>query len=183
VATFAGSDVDTGTTLTFSVSGTDAADFQIGSVTGVLSFAQNPDFELPLDSDANNTYVVAVVLSDGALSDTQTLTITITNVNENLIAQLPTLSTAPAKGAAVTISMTIDAPSKVMFYVNGKRIPTCKAKVTSGNYPNNVATCEWKPSVSGRAIITATVTPVSGTFIAAASPPLTIFVSRRSGLR
>lgn len=183
VATFAGSDIDTPTTLTFSVSGTDAADFQIGSASGVLSFAQNPDFELPLDSDANNTYVVAVVLSDGALSDTQTLTITITNVNENLIAQVPTLSTTPAKGAQVTISMTIDAPSKVMFYVNGKRIPTCKARVTSGNYPNNVATCVWKPSVSGRAVITATVTPVSGTFSAVTSPPLSVFVTRRSGLR
>jgi VCBS repeat-containing protein len=183
VATFAGSDVDTPTTLTFSVSGTDAADFQIGSASGVLSFAQNPDFELPLDSDANNIYVVAVVLSDGALSDTQTVTITITNVNENLIAQLPTLSTNPAKGAAVTISMTIDAPAKVMFFVNGKRISTCKARVTSGSYPNNVATCEWKPSVNGKAVITASVAPTTGNFSAVTSPPLTVFVQRRSGLR
>jgi hypothetical protein len=183
IATFAGTDVDTGTTLTFSVSGTDAEDFTIGSASGVLAFAQNPDFELPADSDANNVYIVVVNLSDGALSDSQTVTITITNVNENLVAQVPTLSGTPAKGANVTISMTIDAPSRVMFFVNGKRISTCKSRVTSGNYPNNVATCVWKPSVSGRAVVTATITPTVANFSAIESAPLTVFVQRRVGLR
>lgn len=183
VATFAGTDVDTGTTLTFSISGADAADFTIGSASGVLAFAQNPDFELPIDSDANNIYIVIINLSDGALSDSQTVTITITNVNENVVAQVPSLSGTPAKGANVTISMTIDAPSRVMFYVNGKRISTCKSRVTSGNYPNNVATCIWKPAVSGPAVITATITPTVANFSAVTSPPLTVFVQRRSGLR
>jgi hypothetical protein len=183
VRTYTGSDVDAGTTLTFSLTGTDAADFEIGSASGVLTFAQNPDYELPADSDANNSYVVVVVLSDGALSDTQTLTITITNVSESLIAQLPSLSSAPAKGTNVTISMTIDAPAKVMFYVNGKRISTCKARVTSGSYPNNVATCVWKPAVNGKAVITASVAPTTGNFSAVTSLPLTVFVQRRSGLR
>jgi hypothetical protein len=183
VATFAGTDVDTGTTLTFSISGTDAADFQIGSATGALSFAQSPDFELPVDSDANNTYVVSVVLSDGALSDTQTVTITITNVNENLSAQVPTFSGPANKGAVVTISMTVDAASRVMFFVNGKRIATCKSRVTSGSYPNNVATCAWKPSISGLAVITATVTPVAANFSATTSPPVSVIVGRRTGVR
>jgi len=183
VATFAGTDVDTGTTLTFSVSGTDADDFTIGSASGVLAFAQNPDFELPADSDTNNVYIVVINLSDGSLSDSQTVTITITNTNESLTAQLPTLSGAPVKGVNVTISMTIDAPSRVMFLVNGKRVSTCKARVTSGNYPNNVATCVWKPSVNGRAVITATITPTVANFSAIESAPLTVFVQRRSGLR
>jgi hypothetical protein len=183
IATFAGTDVDTGTTLTFSVSGTDAADFTIGSASGVLAFAQNPDFELPADSDTNNIYIVVVNLSDGALSDSQTVTITITNTNESLTAQLPTLSGTPTKGVNVTISMTIDAPSRVMFFVNGKRISTCKARVTSGNYPNNVATCVWKPSVNGRAVITATITPTVANFSAVNSSPLSVYVQRRSGVR
>lgn len=183
VATFAGTDVDTGTTLSFTISGTDSADFTIGGSNGVLAFAQSPDFELPADSDANNVYIVVVNLSDGALSDSQTVTITITNINESLSAQLPSLSGVPAKGANVTISMTIDAPSRVMFLVNGKRISTCKSRVTSGNYPNNVATCIWKPSVSGRAVITATITPTVANFSAIESAPLAVFVQRRSGLR
>ena len=183
VATFAGTDVDTGTTLSFILSGTDSADFTIGGSNGVLAFAQSPDFELPADSDANNVYIVVVNLSDGALSDSQTVTITITNINESLSAQLPSLSGVPAKGANVTISMTIDAPSRVMFFVNGKRISTCKSRVTSGNYPNNVATCIWKPSVSGRAVITATITPTVANFSAIESAPLAVFVQRRSGLR
>ena len=183
VATFAGTDVDTGTTLIFSISGTDASDFQIGSASGALTFDQNPDFELPVDSDTNNIYTVVITLSDGALSDSQTVTITITNVNENLSAQQPTFSGPVNKGAVVTISMTVDAASKVMFFVNGKRIATCKSRVTSGNYPNNVATCDWKPSISGRAVITATVTPVAANFSATASPPVSVFVGRRTGLR
>lgn len=183
VATFSGVDVDSGTTLTFGVSGTDAADFTIGSSNGVLVFAQRPDFELPADSDANNVYIVAVILSDGALSDTQTLTITITDTSENLIAQVPSLSAVPAKGTNVTISMTIDAPAKVMFFVNGKRISTCKARVTTGTYPNNVATCVWKPAFNGKSVITASIAPTTGNFSAVTSPPLTVFVQRRSGLR
>jgi len=99
------------------------------------------------------------------------------------VAQIPTLSSAAAKGANVTISLTVNAAAKVMFYVNGKRIANCLARVTSGSYPNNVATCTWKPTINGKAVITATVTPVSGTFTAITSPVLTTFVDRRSGLR
>ena len=183
VGTFAGTDVDTGTNLTFSISGADASDFTIGASNGVLTFTQNPDFELPVDSDTNNIYVIIVNLSDGALSDSQTVTVTVTNVSENLIAQAPTLSGVAAKGTNVTISITIDAPAKIMFYVNGKRISTCKVRVTSGNYPNNVATCIWKPSVNGWAIITASIAPTTSNFSGITSPQLRVYVQRRAGLR
>lgn len=183
VATFNGTDVDTGTTLTFSVSGTDGGDFQIGSASGVLVFSQNSDYELPADSDANNSYIIVVTLSDGSLTDTQTVTITVTNATENLSAQMPSLSAAPAKGIVVTLSITVDAAAKVAFLVNGKRIPNCVSKATSGTYPNNIATCSWKPTVTGRTVITTSVTPISGTFSGVTAPPLIVNVARRSGLR
>jgi hypothetical protein len=82
VATFAGSDVDAGATLSWSISGTDAADLVINPSTGALSFITKPDYESPSDSDGNNTYIVTVTLSDGLLTDIQTVTITISNVNE-----------------------------------------------------------------------------------------------------
>ena len=183
VVTYAATDVDAGTTLTFSLSGTDAADFTIGSASGVVAFAANPDFEAPADSDANNIYIFVVTVSDGALTDTQTVTLTITDVNETSVAQRPTLSAPAAKGTAVTISMTVNVTSKVMFYANGKRIATCNARVTSGTYPNNVATCLWKPTVSGAVKITAVVTPVAPGFSSSTSPVLDIFVARRTGTR
>lgn len=183
VVTYAGTDVDTGTSLSYSISGTDAGDFTMGSTTGILRFAQNPDFEAPADSDSNNIYIFIVNLSDGTLTDTQTVTLTITDVNESSSSLVPTLSGAVSKGATVTISLSINVTSQVMFYANGKRIPTCKYVVTSGTYPNNVATCMWKPAVSGQVTITATITPVAAGFSPSTSPPLSVFISRRTNTR
>jgi hypothetical protein len=44
VLTYTATDVDAGSSLSFSISGTDAADFAINSSSGVLTFAANPDF-------------------------------------------------------------------------------------------------------------------------------------------
>ena len=63
--------------------GTDLSRFTIDPVTGKLSFNITPDFELPADSDRNNTYVVVVRAMDSSgLFSTQTTTITILDVLE-----------------------------------------------------------------------------------------------------
>ena len=86
VTTVVASDVDLGTTLVYSiVGGADQARFQIDAATGALSFIHAPDFEAPADSGADNSYVVQVQASDGALTDTQTLTVTVADVNEATI--------------------------------------------------------------------------------------------------
>ena len=84
------SDVDAGSSLTYSVSGTDSALFSI-STSGVLSFATAPDFESPTDSGANNVYNVTVGVSDGALSSSVSLVITIVNdASDDIVGiQLP----------------------------------------------------------------------------------------------
>lgn len=183
VATFSGTDVDSGTTLGFSISGTDSGDFHIGVSNGVLQFLNNPDYELPVDSDANNVYVVQVILSDGSLVDTQTITITITNVTENLVVAAPTLSANPKKGMPVTVSLVVDSSAQVMFFANGKRISSCKIRITSGVYPNNVATCVWKPTFTGRVVLTARVDPTLAGFATVTSPAITIYVERRTNQR
>lgn len=77
------SDQDAGTIIRYSISGgADAALFKIDPATGALSFKAAPDFEVPRDLGSNNIYDVVVKASDGALSDTQTLAISVTNVNE-----------------------------------------------------------------------------------------------------
>jgi hypothetical protein len=48
----------------------------------VLSFVSAPDFEAPTDADANNSYIVQVSATDGLLTDLQTITFNVTNVNE-----------------------------------------------------------------------------------------------------
>ena len=49
-----------------------------------LSFKAAPDFENPIDSGSNNGYVVKVRASDGSLHDEQTITISVTDVVENM---------------------------------------------------------------------------------------------------
>ena len=68
--------------ITFSiVDGVDKDRFSINPATGALAFLLTPDFENPTDVGGNNTYEVVVAASDGSLSDTQALTVLVTNEN------------------------------------------------------------------------------------------------------
>ncbi len=74
-------DANAGDTLTYSISGgADAAKFAINSSTGVLTFLSAPDYENPTDVGTNNVYEVTVQVSDGSLTDTQAISVTVTDV-------------------------------------------------------------------------------------------------------
>ena len=65
--------------LTYSLGGTDAAAFDIGSTTGQLRT------KAPLDFETKDSYEVTVTVSDGkGGSDTITVTISVTDVDENV---------------------------------------------------------------------------------------------------
>lgn len=82
VTTVTATDPDS-TTLTFSISGgIDAALFTIDPFTGVLTFKTAPDFEHPADYYRNNVYRVTVQVSDGELSDSQDIIVTVTDAND-----------------------------------------------------------------------------------------------------
>jgi hypothetical protein len=82
-----------------------------------------------------------------------------------------------------TLSVTIPVAGIVRFFVNGKRIATCKDRVTSGAAPNNVATCIWKPSVQGASKITAQLSPSSNSYSSTLSTPLSVQVLFRATTR
>lgn len=68
--------------LTYTLSGADAGLFQI-SAAGLLSLIGSPDFENPLDSNADNVYDVVVRATDeGGLFGEQRHLVSIRNVNE-----------------------------------------------------------------------------------------------------
>lgn len=70
--------------LTYSISGgADAARFSISSA-GLLSFLTAPSFETPEDADGDNVYVVQLSVSDGQLSDTITVQISVTDTREGI---------------------------------------------------------------------------------------------------
>ena len=62
-------------TLTYTLSGTDAASFSIDATTGQLKT------KAALDYETKNTYTVTVIVSDGSLTDTITLTINVTDID------------------------------------------------------------------------------------------------------
>jgi hypothetical protein len=71
-------------TPTYSISGgADQAAFTIVPATGVLTFASAPNFEAPTDVGGNNVYDVTVSASDGSLTDTQAIAVTVTDVVES----------------------------------------------------------------------------------------------------
>ena len=72
-------------TVSFSISGTsgDDAKFQI-SGGNQLVFISAPDFETPLDANADNVYEVELVADDGnGLTTLQTVLVTVDPVNDN----------------------------------------------------------------------------------------------------
>lgn len=83
VTTVTSSDID-GPARTYSIDGADAALFDIDSGTGVLTFKASPDFESPADADNDGVYELTVVASDGGLSDSQAITVTVTDVPDSL---------------------------------------------------------------------------------------------------
>jgi Ca2+-binding RTX toxin-like protein len=80
VTTVASSDPE-GSALVYSIAGgADATHFTVDAATGVLEFVTAPNYEGPSDADANNVYEVVVAASDGTLSDTQALSVSVANI-------------------------------------------------------------------------------------------------------
>ncbi len=86
VATFKATDAE-GDNITYSISGDDASLLSIESSSGVLSFQSSPDFENPRDSNIDNIYQVTIVASDGQLSTSLGITISVNDVLEGLGGQ------------------------------------------------------------------------------------------------
>ena len=74
-------DPDTVGTLSFSLTGADAAKFSIEAATGKVSFLAPPDFEAPTDADANNVYQIIVHANDGVQDTTKAVNIAVNNVS------------------------------------------------------------------------------------------------------
>ncbi|SFK37162.1 VCBS domain-containing protein, partial [Falsiroseomonas stagni] len=78
-------DPDAGTTLTWSLGGTDAARFDINAANGAVTFKAAPNFEAPTDAGGNNVYDITVTANDGGLNSTaRAVAITVTDVAEAL---------------------------------------------------------------------------------------------------
>ena len=84
IASYSASDPEgVASTFTWSVAGTDRADFNIDRNTGDLTFRNTPNYESPADSNRDNVYVFTVRATDGGgLSGSLEVTATVANVDE-----------------------------------------------------------------------------------------------------
>ena len=116
VGTFSGNDPD-GDTLTYSLTGADAGLFSINSATGEVSFVLAPDAEAPRDANSDNVYEITVVATDngtGMLSDSQNVSVTVTDINEfdvgTSLDSNPILNEVDENAAiGTTVGLTVEA--------------------------------------------------------------------------
>ncbi|MEM9324243.1 MAG: FG-GAP-like repeat-containing protein [Bacteroidota bacterium] len=85
VLTVTATDDDTDASIGFLITGgADQDDFDINVITGELSFKVAPNFESPADSDQDNSYQVEVTASDGMSIVPQLISVTITDLNDEV---------------------------------------------------------------------------------------------------
>lgn len=107
--------------LTYSIVGTNSAanidhDKFMISDSGALSFVNPPNFEVPTDSDANNIYRVVVRVSDGTNSVFQSLSVTVTNVNEaSPVITSSAVASVPESTKSVLSVKATDADANTTF--------------------------------------------------------------------
>jgi Ca2+-binding RTX toxin-like protein len=120
VTTVKAADVE-GKAITYSISGgADAALFKIDAKTGALSFKDAPNFEAPKDAGKDNVYDVTVKASDGSLSDTQGIKVTVKN-----LAETPVISSnGGGSTAAVAVKENTTAVTKVVAADPQKQVLT-----------------------------------------------------------
>ena len=126
VGTISASDQDSGSSISFSLaSGDDAVDdglFSIDSQTGTVAFLSAPNFESPADKGADNIYNFTVTASDGSLSSTQAMSVSITDVNEAPSFASIASAQSYVENSGSTFSVTasdVDSSSSLSYSLSG----------------------------------------------------------------
>jgi|GEM_PF-5334543 len=123
VTTLAATDTDLpAEVLTYSLAGgTDASKFAIDASTGVLTFAAEPDFEIPGDSDFDNVYEVIVSVSDGLFDTSQRFLVGVLDLYERPVLETNTgltvdEGTSRAFSSQILRSVDIDSSAELIRY-------------------------------------------------------------------
>jgi Ca2+-binding RTX toxin-like protein len=139
----AGTDAE-GATLTWSLTGADAARFRINATTGAVTFRAAPDFEAPTDAGGDNVYDITIGASDGGLATTQAIAITVTDLAAFSISALSaSQAEGNAGGTAFTFTITRSGDTseagRVTYRVTGSGAnPASAADFTGGSLPSGV---------------------------------------------
>ena len=109
--------------ISYSITGgDDRALFTIDAASGELSFIDAPDFETPQDADGDNIYEVTVTATEGGASESQYLTVTVTDVKAEqaaFITSIPSLDLSGLDGSRGFVINGIDAFDRSGWSVSG----------------------------------------------------------------
>ena len=123
VTTVSATDADAGQAIAYSITGgADASRFAIGSSSGALTFVAAPNFEVPVDANADNVYQVIVTATDNGntpKSATQTLNVTVTNLADSgeIAVEQPAASNVATGESVVFGGVTVGQPKDLVFTV------------------------------------------------------------------
>ena len=108
----------------------DAEDFEIDKASGVLTFAEVPDYEMAMaDGDTNNQYTVTVVATDAdGMTTNEVVTVEVTNVDEAGTVTLSALAPYPGVDFTATHS-DLDGE------ITGAEWQWSRSRSKSGSYP------------------------------------------------
>ena len=115
VGNVSATDEDSADSVTYALSGADESLFAIAN-DGVLSFRSAPDFESPQggSADDSNSYELTVTATGGtgdrALTATQNLTVTVTNVNEEPVVSGQSAVDYAENGTDAVATYTVSDP-------------------------------------------------------------------------
>ena len=137
----AATDVDANTTLTYSLGGTDTSAFSIVSTTGQLQTSAALDYE------TKTSYSVTVSVSDGSLSDSIPVTISVSNVNEapnftdgDSTTRSVAENTAAGESIGTAVAATdVDANTTLTYSLDGTDASAFRINGTTGQLQTNVA--------------------------------------------
>ena len=143
-AAIAATDAD-GNTLTYSLGGTDAASFSIVSTSGQLQT------RAALDYETQTSYSLTITVSDGTLTDSISVTINITDIDETIPNRAPVFTegntatrsiaenTVPGANIGAAIAAT-DADGNTLIYtLGGTDASAFRIVSTSGQLQTNAA--------------------------------------------
>ena len=85
--------------------------------------------------------------------------------------------------SSTSLAAEVNVAARVSFLSNGKFISGCRNLLATGSGTSFTATCTWKPSVRGSAVITAVAVPTTAGISSGVSTPLGTVVRNRTTLR
>ncbi|RKU32418.1 hypothetical protein C6496_24015 [Candidatus Poribacteria bacterium] len=137
----AATDADTGDTLTYTLSGTDASSFSIVNTTGQLQTSTALDFE------TKTSYSLTLTVSDGSLMDSIDITINVTDVANNApvftdgISTTRTIAENTASGENIGTAFTAtDADNDTLIYaLSGTDAASFSIGAITGQLQTNTA--------------------------------------------